>query len=131
MERGRILGIAYNVIPVADIERSAKWYVKHFGFNIRNQRNGYLSLFRGNRPILDLIQSDNDTRAVFEINDKKRWIITFFTNDIESLHSYLKSEDLKVGNISDEGQFGKFFVLEDPDGNLFDVWEHHDCELIY
>lgn len=73
-------------------------------------------MFRDNRPILDLIQSDNET---------------FFTNDIESLHRYLKSEDVKVGVISDEGRYGKFFVLEDLDGNLFDVWEHKDCELIY
>ncbi|EPY03858.1 hypothetical protein PAALTS15_29001 [Paenibacillus alvei TS-15] len=131
MSDGKILGIAYNVIPVANIEKSAEWYVKHFGFNIRHQREGYLSLFRYNRPILDLIQSDNDTRAVFEINNKKRWIITFFTNDIESLHTYLKSEDVKVGNISDEGKYGKFFVLEDLDGNLFDIWENHDCELNY
>lgn len=131
MTHGQILGIAYNVIPVTNIERSSEWFVKHFGFNIRHQREGYLSLFRGNRPILDLIQSDNETRAIFEINQKKRWVITFFTDDIESLHAYLKSEDVKVGNISDEGQYGKFFVLEDLDGNLFDVWEHHDCELIY
>lgn len=131
MENGRILGIAYNVIPVSNIERSAEWFVKHFGFNIRNRREGYLSLFRGNRPIIDLIQSDNETRAVFEINDTKRWIITFFTDDIESLHSYLKSEEVKVGEINDEGRYGKFFVLEDLDGNLFDVWEHKDCELIF
>lgn len=54
-----------------------------------------------------------------------------FTDEIVSLHNYLKSEEVKVGNISDEGKYGKFFVLEDIDGNLFDVWEHHDCELIY
>ena len=131
MKEGRILGIAYSVIPVSDMERSAAWYVKHFGFNIRNQREGYLSLFRGNRPILDLIQSDNDSRATFEVNNRKRWVITFFTDDIESLHSYLNSENVKVGNIADEGKYGKFFVLEDPDGNLFDVWEHHDCELVF
>lgn len=131
MEVGKILGIAYNVIPVKDLEKSANWFVKHFGFNIRNRREGYLSLFRNNRPILDLIQSENNTRAIFEVYNQKRWVITFFTNDILSLHNYLKSEDVKVGNISDEGQYGKFFVLEDIDGNLFDVWEHHDCELIY
>ncbi|MDR6724249.1 catechol 2,3-dioxygenase-like lactoylglutathione lyase family enzyme [Paenibacillus amylolyticus] len=131
MEHGRILGIAYNVIPVSNLERSAEWFVRHFGFNIRNRREGYLSLFRDNRPILDLIQSDNETRAVFEINNKKRWVITFFTNDIVSLHRYLISEDVNVGSISDEGQYGKFFVLEDLDGNVFDVWEHNDCELIY
>ncbi|MCG7379648.1 VOC family protein [Paenibacillus sp. ACRSA] len=131
MEHGRILGIAYNVVPVSNLERSAEWFVRHFGFNIRNRREGYLSLFRDNRPILDLIQSDNETRAVFEINNKKRWVITFFTNDIASLHRYLISEDVNVGSISDEGQYGKFFVLEDLDGNVFDVWEHNDCELIY
>jgi hypothetical protein len=63
MEIGKILGIAYNVIPVKNIEISAEWFVKHFGFNIRNKREGYLSLFRDNRPILDLIQSDNESRA--------------------------------------------------------------------
>ncbi|MEK4273636.1 VOC family protein [Paenibacillus sp. FSL R7-0026] len=129
MGNGRILGIAYNVIPVKDLEVSAAWFVKHFGFNIRHQREGYLSLFRGDRPILDLIQSDNETRATFEVHQKKRWVITFFTDDIGSLHDYLTSENVKVGAISDEGQYGKFFVLEDLDGNLFDVWEHPDCEL--
>lgn len=131
MESGRILGIAYNVIPVKDVEKSAEWFVKHFGFNIRNKRDGYLSLFRENRPILDLIQSEHDSRAVFEVNGRKRWVITFFTDDIESLHSRLQAEVVKVGNLSDEGKYGKFFVLEDLDGNLFDVWEHRDCELVY
>lgn len=131
MENGKILGIAYNVIPVEDLEASAAWFVKHFGFNIRNQRDGYLSLFRENRPILDLIQSEHNSRAVFEVRNQRRWVITFFTDDIASLHNYLKSEDVKVGNISDEGKYGKFFVMEDLDGNLFDVWEHHDCELIF
>ncbi|CAH1211443.1 VOC family protein [Paenibacillus sp. JJ-223] len=131
MENGKILGIAYNVIPVEDLEASAAWFVKHFGFNIRNQREGYLSLFRENRPILDLIQSEHKSRAVFEVRNQRRWVITFFTDDIASLHNYLKSEDVKVGNISDEGKYGKFFVMEDLDGNLFDVWEHHDCELIF
>lgn len=131
MAEGRILGIAYNVIPVQDVEQAAAWYVKHFGFNIRHRRDGYLSLFRDNRPILDLIQSDHDSRATFEVNHCKRWVITLFTDHMESLHAYLASEQVKVGNIADEGQYGKFFVLEDPDGNLFDVWEHHDCELIY
>ena len=78
MESGRILGIAYNVIPVKDVEKSAAWFVKHFGFNIRNKRDGYLSLFRENRPILDLIQSEHESRAVFEVNGRKRWVITFF-----------------------------------------------------
>ncbi|MGG4044885.1 MULTISPECIES: VOC family protein [Paenibacillus] len=131
MESGRILGIAYNVIPVKDVEKSAEWFVKHFGFNIRNKRDGYLSLFRENRPILDLIQSEHESRAVFEVNGRKRWVITFFTDDIESLHSRLQAEVVKVGNLSDEGKYGKFFVLEDLDGNLFDVWEHRDCELVY
>lgn len=28
MEVGRILGIAYNVIPAKDLEKSAAWFVK-------------------------------------------------------------------------------------------------------
>ncbi|WP_440119596.1 VOC family protein [Paenibacillus sp. QZ-Y1] len=69
MISGSILGIAYNVIPVKNAKKSAEWFVSHFGFNIRNDRGNYISLFRDNRTIIDLIESDNDTRAVFEITD--------------------------------------------------------------
>lgn len=33
MEVGRILGIAYNVIPVKDLEKSAAWFVKHLSYH--------------------------------------------------------------------------------------------------
>ncbi|MHA6529387.1 VOC family protein [Paenibacillus sp. BAC0078] len=131
MVNGRILGIAYNVIPVKDAKKSAEWFVSHFGFNIRNDRSNYISLFRDNRPIIDLIESDNDTRAIFEVNGRSRWVITFFTDDIESLYTRLTSEGVNTRQISNEGIYGKFFVFEDLDGNLFDVWEHKDCELIF
>ncbi|MGC5773856.1 VOC family protein [Paenibacillus pabuli] len=131
MGDGRILGIAYNVIPVKNVKKSGEWFVSHFGFNIRNDRGNYISLFRDNRPILDLIESDNDTRAVFEVNGRSRWVVTFFTDDIASLHMRLTSEGVTVTQISNEGIYGNFFVFEDLDGNLFDVWEHRDCELIF
>lgn len=131
MENGSILGIAYNVIPVKNAKKSAEWFVNHFGFNIRNDRGNYLSLFRGNRPILDLIESEDESRAVFEVDGRTRWVVTFFTNDIEALHQRLTSEGVAVRPISNEGKYGKFFVFADLDGNLFDVWEHKECELIF
>ncbi|SLJ90327.1 MULTISPECIES: VOC family protein [unclassified Paenibacillus] len=131
MTTGKILGIAYNVIPVTNVEQSAAWFVNHFGFNIRQPREGYISLFRDNRPILDLIESDHESRAVFQVKQKKRWVITFFTDDIVKLHTELTASQVRVGKVSDEGKYGKFFTFEDLDGNLFDVWEHHDCELVY
>lgn len=100
-------------------------------FSIRHDRGTELSLFKGNRPFLVLMESDNETRAVFEVNGRKRWVITFYTDDIESLHKRLSAAGVSVRNISDEGSNGKFFVFEDLDGNLFDVWEHSDCELYF
>lgn len=126
---GKILGIAYNVIPVGDLEKSANWFVKHFDFNIRHRTDYSLSLFIGNRPILHLIKSEHHSRAVFEVEGRRKWVTTFFTNDIKSLHKKLKSKQLTVGDISYEGKNGNFFTLEDIDGNLYDIWENFDCEL--
>jgi hypothetical protein len=78
---------------------------------------------------LVLLKSDSESRAVFEVNGQKRWVTTFYTNDIKSLHSYLVQEDVSIGELFDEGKYGKFFTFEDLDGNLFDVWEIEDCEL--
>ncbi|MEK5389246.1 VOC family protein [Margalitia sp. FSL K6-0131] len=128
-KEGKVLGIAYNVIPVADLEKSANWFVEHLDFNIRHKMEESLSLFIGNRPILHLIKSDHDSRAVFEVGGRKKWVTTFYTNDIESLHEKLLSKQLLVSKISYEGENGNFFTLEDMDGNLYDIWEHHDCEL--
>lgn len=43
----------------------------------------------------------------------------------------LASEGVTTRTISNEGIYGKFFVFEVIDGNLFDVWKHKDCELIF
>ena len=130
-ENGSILGIAYNVIPVMDVMKSANWFSEHFQFNIRHAKEESVSLFRDNRPILLLVKSSDESRAVFNINNNKRWVITFFTDNIEKLHEQLNSKDIKVSSISYEGEYGNFFTFEDLDGNLFDVWENHDCELVF
>lgn len=44
--RGRVLGIAYNVIPTADMERAAEWWTENFGFNARHHQDDSVSLFR-------------------------------------------------------------------------------------
>ena len=128
-QEGKVLGIAYNVIPVANLEKSGEWFVEHFGFNIRHKTEDSLSLFIGNRPILHLLKSDHESRAVFQIGERKKWDTTFFTNDIESLHTKLVSKQLKVGEISYEGENGNFYTLDAIDGTLYAIWEHHDCEL--
>lgn len=129
--RGRVLGIAYNVIPTADMERAAEWWTENFGFNARHHQEDSVSLFRDDRPILHLLQSDDMSRAHFRVEGRKRWIITFFTDDIEFLHKRLLAKGVLVSEISYEGHNGNFFTMEDLDGNLFDVWEHREVELVY
>ncbi|MFS0879634.1 VOC family protein [Metabacillus niabensis] len=131
MSNGNIQGIAYNVIPVQDIMKSANWFKEHFHFNIRHQTENSVSLFKENRPILHLLHSSDESRAFFTIDNKKKWVITFFTDDIKKLHEKLSSKNVQVSKISYEGENGNFFTFEDIDGNIFDVWEHHNCELIF
>ncbi|WP_225230227.1 VOC family protein [Ureibacillus galli] len=76
-EEGKVLGIAYNVIPVKDIEKSANWFVENLGFNIRHKTEESISLFIGNRPILYLLKSDHDSRAVFEVAGRKKGLLPF------------------------------------------------------
>jgi catechol-2,3-dioxygenase len=125
----RVEGIAYNVIPVTDVSRSVDWYVKHLHLVVNYQREDYAGLFFNNRPVFDLMKTDHASRANFEVNGKPHWIVTLYTKDIASLHFQLKEEGVQVGEITDEGNTGKFFTLQDPDGNIFDVWENRDCVI--
>lgn len=125
----RIEGIAYNVIPVTNISASVDWFVKHFNFVVQHQREDYAGLFFNNRPVINLLQTDDNSRANFIVNGSPHWVITFYTKDIASLHKDLAEEGVQVGDISDEGHWGKFFTMYDPDGNIFDVWENHGCVI--
>jgi predicted enzyme related to lactoylglutathione lyase len=125
----RVEGIAYNVIPVTDIRRSVAWYQKHFHFVVQHQRDDYAGLFFNNRPVINLKKTDHESRAMFTVNGEQHWVITFYTRDIESLHAQLKEEGVQIGDIFDEGEWGKFFTMYDLDGNMFDIWENHECEI--
>ena len=127
--RNRVEGIAYNVIPVTDVSRSVEWYKKHLNFEVQHQREDYAGLFFKNRPVINLKKTDHESRAMFNVNGESHWIITLYTRDIKTLHDQLKDEGLQIGDISDEGHWGKFFTMYDPDGNMFDIWENHDCEI--
>jgi predicted enzyme related to lactoylglutathione lyase len=127
----RVEGIAYNVIPVTDISKAVEWYSKHLSFEVQHQRDDYAGLFFNNRPVLNLKKTDHPSRAVFECNGKTHWVITLYTKDIYSLHTVLTEEGVRVGQVYDEGQWGKFFTMHDPDGNMFDVWENHDCVISF
>lgn len=41
----RVEGIAYNVIPVTNVDQSVEWYKKHLHFEVQHQRDDYAGLF--------------------------------------------------------------------------------------
>jgi len=110
-------------IPVSNLESSINWYSNTLGFNqtFRNEDMAIFKLDAG--PVLNINRTTNTERPHWRVNEIKRPVIGFLTKDIHASHQELRSKEVKVSHIRDEGM-GYFFEFFDLDDNYFSVIQY-------
>ena len=117
--------VGTTYLPVKNPELSSKWYQTIFG-----ARENYLDedkaiLDFANQSFFLVKASPGEKSGFLDSSGNEQFTLTFEVDGLEKLrelHTYLKSNSVRTGEIEDRGHPGNNFVFYDLDGNKFDVW---------
>jgi len=114
--------ILYNQIPVKNIPNAVKWYTEVLSFEFiwhsEEEKMAQLNLPSG--QILFLLETDEQANINFTQHGVKHGVTGFHTKEIEKLYRQLRARNVKVTEITDDGE-NQFLDFFDPDGNMFNV----------
>jgi len=112
---------------VDDVEAAVEFYTKHFGFNLgTNAAPAFADVFRGN---LRLLLSGPKSSAGRPMPDGREptpggWNrFELVVDDIAAEVERLRAEGVPFRNDIVTGPGGKQIVLEDPSGNLVELFQ--------
>ncbi|KGX84614.1 VOC family protein [Pontibacillus marinus] len=105
-------------VPVMDVEKSEQWYLTMFPFKVvfRSSDGIYVG-FRFEDE--DEVKTALTIHKVDKMPEQPHAAFNFYVDDVDAVHSYLKEQNVEVGEIHGaEGM--RFFNAQDPNGNKFE-----------
>ena len=110
----------YFYIPVSDFDVSVKWYEDVLGFKLVLNDPLYRDLESPTGIRIMLIERRGNINSQMMYDTGEQASYGFIVDNIEEIHSYLISKDIRVTNIGDYQ--GKSFSFFDPDDNRIEMW---------
>lgn len=113
---------------VDDVKAAVSFYAEHLGFSVEmNPSPGFAMLSRGElRLLLNAAGAGAAGQAMPDGQTPRAggWNrIQIEVDDLERFHSELKSKGARFKNDIVQGQGGKQVLLEDPSGNLIELFQ--------
>lgn len=123
MTKPLLKGIEGIFIPTKDPALSAKWYEEILGFTLTyiEEEAAVMKIGEQSQAVVCLVKTLNHQPMKFPDNrfDVGKYF-NFISNDIEETHRLLQSKNVKVNQISGDGE-AKFFTFYDLDDNPLGV----------
>jgi predicted enzyme related to lactoylglutathione lyase len=119
----RITGIGGIFFKAADPAGLARWYEQHLGVALSGDS---MSIFRWHD---DPRERDGSTvwSAFARDDDYFRsdvpYMVNYRVDDLDALLAELRAKGVAVDERTEEGEFGKFGWLTDPEGNRIELWQ--------
>jgi len=117
----RVIGIGGIFFKAQNPESLAAWYEKHLGidfggkvytdFQFQEREKGWtaLSLFKQNTQYFD--------------PSAKHFMLNLRVDNLFELLKILREEGVRVFDETEDGDYGKFGWILDPEGNKIELWE--------
>lgn len=117
----RVTGVGGVFFKAKDPKALAAWYQRHLGidfggkvyadFQFREREKGWIafSLF--------------DAGTSYFAPSEKQFMVNFRVDDLDRLLTALREEGVEVFDEREEGDYGKFGWILDPEGNKIELWE--------
>ena len=113
----QVTALAHVLLKVADINRSARFYVDLLGFKVRSAKP-----LADGRPFVPFEQglalTTGGPNGAPQIDH-----IAFKANNVAAIATRLKSADVKFDRDLHDGIYGLTIYVFDPDGNMIELYE--------
>jgi predicted enzyme related to lactoylglutathione lyase len=117
----RVTGIGGVFFRANDPTALAEWYEKHLGIQFGGTT--YANFQSGDE------EKGSTVFSIFEADTKyfdpssKQFMVNFRVENLFELLKTLRSEGVHVFDENEDGDYGKFGWVLDPEGNKIELWE--------
>ena len=121
----RVMGIGGIFFKSVDKAAPASWYRDNLGIPVEEAWGGATFSWQVNNPAGDAhtvwspFESDTD---YFEPSPKD-FMVNFRVRDLDAMLGQLRANGCDVDDKIEDGEYGKFGWVMDPEGNLIELWE--------
>jgi catechol 2,3-dioxygenase-like lactoylglutathione lyase family enzyme len=120
-----LIGLDHYAINVKDLQRSADWYQRAFGFGILHKWNSTWMVGRGNIKIgLFLKPEAQDVADIEKVIIIQHVAFLVDGDKFADAQKYLRDQGIEVSDSEDTGIAYSVFV-KDPDGHLLEMTTYH------
>ncbi|WP_147126423.1 VOC family protein [Shimia ponticola] len=115
---GQVLGIGGVFIRAKDPKAMTAWYARHLG--IPDGEQGFWQAAGGPTVIAQF----SETTDYFPTD--QRVMLNLRVDDLDAVTTRLQSEGIEVRfnpDWDEDGSFGRFARIHDPEGNAIELWE--------
>ena len=117
----RVTGIGGIFFKAKNPKELAAWYEKHLGINFEGKVYADLQFQEREKGWIAFSFFDTDTKY-FQPSEKE-FMINLRVEDLSELLKVLRNEGVHVFDETEEGDYGKFGWILDPEGNKIELWE--------
>lgn len=121
----RVMGIGGIFFKSADKAALASWYRDNLGIPVEEAWGGATFSWQEHNPggdahtVWSPFASDTD---YFEPSPKD-FMVNFRVRDLDAMLGQLRANGCDVDDKIEDGEFGKFGWVMDPEGNRIELWE--------
>ena len=120
---GRVTGLGGVFFKARDPRALAAWYAEHLGFPIGDWGG---AIFRhADEPRADAYSNWSPFAADTEYfaPSPHAFMLNLRVDDVEALVARLRAAGVRVLDRGEDGEFGRFRYLLDPEDHLLELWE--------
>lgn len=120
----RAIGIGGIFIKAKNPKELGAWYEKHLGINFGGKTYADFQFQENEKGWAAFSFFDENTEYFNPSN--KEFMFNLRVENLEGLLVILREENVEVFDEFEDGDYGKFGWILDPEGNKVELWEPHD-----
>jgi len=121
----KVTGIGGVFFKARDPQALAAWYREHLGFDVPEQWAGAQFFWnrRDQEGVGYTIWSPFAADTAYLEPSTKDFMLNLRVDDLEAMLEHLRARGLQVLDRREDGDYGKFGYVLDPEGTLLELWQ--------